>query len=298
MNAARAAAAGLLAAGLLLPTPTAAMTPQEDPAACVDASADRLAFIATSGGTRQAPTTYGQAPSSTAASAGDVTTVPTYVHVLRSPGGPFVKRTRVVAQVRVLNNGYRGRQSDRAAVAPFRFELAGVTRTVNRSWDHMTQGSKAERRAKRALHRGNADDLNLYIVARTSSTLGWATSPGAYDERPRQDGVVVSRSTLPGGSGGHYSAGDVAVHETGHWFGLLHTFAGKCGSRGDRVADTPAEARPSYTCPVGRDTCSGPGKDPVRNFMDYSYDSCMNHFTEGQVDRIIRMWQRFRAGGS
>ena len=33
------------------------------------------------------------------------------------------------------------------------------------------------------------------------------------------DGVVVTRAALPGGSRGRYSAGDVAVHETGHFFG-------------------------------------------------------------------------------
>jgi hypothetical protein len=311
MNVAGGAAAAVLAAALCAPGPAAAMPAPEGPERCLEPVAAGAVSASTDAVSRQAPTQHRfeagtSASPETAAGAGwagvapasAITTVPTYVHVLRSPRGAVVTRARVLDQIKVLNSGFRGRQSANAAVAPYRFELAGVTRTVNRSWDHMTQGSTAERRAKRTLHRGNANDLNLYIVARTSSTLGWSTTPQTYDERPRMDGVVVARTTLPGGSRGRYSAGDVAVHETGHWFGLLHTFAGKCGRRGDRVADTPAEARASYTCPIGRDTCSGPGKDPIRNFMDYSYDSCMNHFTDGQVSRINRMWQRFRAGGS
>jgi hypothetical protein len=223
--------------------------------------------------------------------------VRTHVHVLRSPRGPVVTRARIRAQLRILNGAFVGRQSQHAAGSPFRFRLVDVTRAVNRAWDHMDRMSLAERRAKGALHRGDADDLNLYVVARSADVLGWATSPQSYGESPRLDGVVVSRTTLPGGSRGRYSAGDAAVHETGHWLGLLHTFAGKCGSAGDRVLDTAAEARASYACAVGRDTCSSPGSDPVRNFMDYSYDACMNHFTPGQVDRMTGMWQRFRSGG-
>ena len=96
---------------------------------------------------------------------------------------------------------------------------------------------------------------------------------------------------------GGYNLGDTVVHETGHWLGLFHTFEGGCGLRNGLVSDTPAEAEPSYYCQTSRDTCPAPGRDPVRNFMDYSYDSCMNHFTLGQVDRMARLWNRFRAEG-
>ena len=204
---------------------------------------------------------------------------------------------RVRRQIAILNRAYAGKQSSVAARSPFVFKLAGIDRTKNARWLRMDEGSVAEGHAKRTLHRGDQGDLNLYIGMNKSGSLGWGTSPGAVSDSPRMDGVVIRRSSMAGGRGGHYSAGDAAVHETGHWLGLLHTFAGKCGKRGDLVSDTPAEARPSYTCPVRRNTCTAPGRDPVHNFMDYSYDSCMNQFTPGQVTRMRQRWSDFRAGG-
>ena len=39
---------------------------------------------------------------------------------------------------------------------------------------------------------------------------------------------------------------------------------------------------------------SDPGFDPVRNFMDYSLDACMNRFTAGQVRRIDAAFVKWR----
>jgi Pregnancy-associated plasma protein-A len=222
-------------------------------------------------------------------------TVNVYAHVLRSKSGGGVPERRIQRQVDVLNGAFAGKQSHAAAATPFRFRLADVDVTVNGRWSRMDEGTVAETRAKRALHRGNATDLNLYVGRNRSGSLGWGTQPTRLDSAPMLDGVVIARHTLPGGSRGRYSAGDAAVHETGHWLGLFHTFAGKCGRPGDLVADTPREARPSYTCPVRRDTCTAPGDDPVHNFMDYSYDSCMNQFTAGQVARMRHAWSALRA---
>ncbi len=225
-------------------------------------------------------------------------TIRVYVHVLRRKQGGGVSSARVRRQIAILNHAYAGKQSPVAAASPFVFRLFGIDRTTNARWFRMDEGTVTEGHAKRSLHRGNADDLNLYIAMNRSGSLGWGTQPGGYDRLPKMDGVVIRRTTMAGGRRGHYSSGDAAVHETGHWLGLLHTFAGRCGARGDLVADTPREARPSYTCPTRRNTCTAPGRDPVHNFMDYSYDSCMNQFTPGQVTRMRQQWSAHRAGGS
>lgn len=82
-------------------------------------------------------------------------------------------------------------------------------------------------------------------------------------------------STMPEGSLTGYCDGGTAVHESGHWMGLLHTFEGMdCEGPGDFIADTPCEAIPTSGCPQNKDTCPDQvGNDPINNFMDYSDDA-------------------------
>lgn len=40
---------------------------------------------------------------------------------------------------------------------------------------------------------------------------------------------------------------------------------------------------------------TSPGLDPVTNFMDYPFDSCMTEFTERQAVRMSEQWDAYRA---
>lgn len=102
---------------------------------------------------------------------------------------------------------------------------------------------------------------------------------------------------LGGGDLDRYNLGNTLVHEVAHWLGLVHTFDGGC-TTSDGIFDTPAEKEPNYGCNTSdvRDTCPGDGVDPIHNFLDYSDDRCMFHFTEGQVRMMQASYDVFRLG--
>ena len=214
-----------------------------------------------------------------------------YFHVIRS--GTSVSQgnipdSQIRDQIKVLNDAFRE--------WGWQFRLREITRTTNSTWFSMGYGTGAEANAKASLRRGGKNTLNIWSANPGQGLLGWATFPDEYAGAPSRDGVVLLYSSLPGGTASPYNLGDTGTHEVGHWMGLYHTFQGGCSGSGDHVKDTPAEASEAFGCPVGRNTCASAGLDPIRNFMDYTDDYCMDHFTTGQDQRMDWLWSIYRGG--
>ena len=216
--------------------------------------------------------------------------IPTYFHVINKGTGIAngdIPQTQIDAQMAVLNAAY--------ANTPFQFSLVSVTRTTNSTWYTAGHGTTAESQMKNALRQGTAGTLNIYSSNPGGGLLGWATFPSSYASNPKNDGVVILYSSVPGGTAAPYNLGDTGTHEVGHWLGLYHTFQGGCQKNtGDYVADTAPEKSAAYGCPTGRDTCRGDGVDPITNFMDYTDDACMDRFSPGQVERMDALTIQYR----
>ncbi|QRV72972.1 extracellular metalloprotease [Ceratobasidium sp. AG-Ba] len=221
-------------------------------------------------------------------------TIQVYWHVIQA-GTTLtqgnIPDSQITSSINALNSHYSS--------AGLSFTLAGTDHTTNSNWfNSVGPSTSAQTTMKSTLRKGGANALNVYTVGFKSGSgaglLGYATFPSSYSGNPKDDGVVILYSSVPGGSTTNYNEGKTLTHEVGHWLGLYHTFQGGCSGSGDSVSDTPPEASAASGCPTGRDTCSGGGVDPIHNYMDYSYDSCMTEFTAGQINRIKSQISTYR----
>jgi len=233
----------------------------------------------------------GQSPKANTAAAA---TIPVYFHVIQSGSDISqgnIPDYQIKNQMEVLNQDF--------ARTGLSFNLTSTDHTVNADW-FQSAGNGNDSNMKGALRRGGPSALNIYSVSFQSGPsrgiLGYATFPANYGSNPTVDGVVIRYDTVPGGNAPPFNLGKTLTHEVGHWVGLYHTFQGGCNNAagGDQVSDTPLEAGPAFGCPVGRDSCPTPGVDPIHNFMDYGDDSCLNQFTDGQIQRLRQQLQAFR----
>ncbi len=101
-------------------------------------------------------------------------------------------------------------------------------------------------------------------------------------------------------AGAPYDQGRTATHEVGHYLGLYHPFDGGCGtnscnSTGDTICDLDDLSSPQLGCSASPASCGvAGGGNPLRNYMNYTDDTCMTHFTQEQIRRMRCSMQHYR----
>lgn len=258
----------------------------------------------------------------------NIITIPVVVHVIWNAPAENVSDAQIQAQIDVLNNDFRLRNSDTLnGLHPYRqfigdaqieFCLAkqdpngnsttGITRTQTTvtSWtDNILDNI-------RSTANGGHDNwdptryLNMYVVNLDGTTLGFATFPDELATAPNLDGVVIRYEAFgtggTAGTGGFNvnAGGRTGTHEVGHWLNLRHIWGDTlCGD--DLVADTEPGEGANYGCPAfphrpSNQCNSSLNGEMYMNYMDYVDDNCMNMFTNGQINRMRAALNGLRSG--
>jgi hypothetical protein len=197
---------------------------------------------------------------------------------------------------------------------PFRFSRIKTTRMVNDDWVYgdlyYTNGEFTflSNTITASLREGGPDIANIFIVdgGQNGCVANFASLPYMQDIFPvgtytKADSIFLCAVSLARRDIEAPYEESTLTHETGHWLGLLHTFTGNSclqSNLNDLVSDTPQQAGPTglgcYECCTNKlDTCPKlPGRDPVKNYMDYT--PCSSEFTPGQVQRMYDEFNEFR----
>lgn len=234
-----------------------------------------------------------------------VTTIPVVVHVIFHLPEENIPDQNIFNQLAAMNRDYRRMNADSintpsyfepvAADCRIEFALAKVdpqgmaTTGIDRVYSPVSYWDFDDKMKFSANGGANAWDADNYMniwVCNLRDVLGYSSVIG---DAKNMDGIVVNYSVFNDlNDGGRYHSGRTAVHEAGHWLGLIHLWGDEdCGD--DKVADTPKQTTYTTGCPKGvsvscnNDSLRG---DMYMNYMDYTDDPCMNLFTKGQRDRM------------
>jgi len=143
--------------------------------------------------------------------------------------------------------------------------------------------------------------FNVWVMPIAGTILGRSTFPsfsgltdidGSMGETDTNAGVMLDYRTvgsknMPGPNTYWGGMGRTLTHEAGHFLGLHHIWGNsECGT--DYCDDTPRQKDNTDGCPgaVTASGCEVGINRMYQNYMDYTWDNCVNTFTANQVARM------------
>ena len=235
--------------------------------------------------------------------------------------GNNISDEQIYSQIKVLNEDYRRKVNTLgfnsnpigadveiefflASIDPNGNPSSGITRSFNLKNTYNVTNSNDLQTMSNLSYWDSNKYLNIWVATLSSGFIGYGEFPYAEiidgldsEAAENLDGVYIDHTVFGKKIGtntkGLYSFGRTVTHEVGHWMGLYHTWGdvvnggNRCGT--DYVADTPPANGPNSSafCRVISSNCAGiRTQNLIENYMDYSPDSCMNIFTQGQKERM------------
>ncbi|HEU4719057.1 MAG TPA: M43 family zinc metalloprotease, partial [Bacteroidia bacterium] len=245
-----------------------------------------------------------------------VYTIPVVVHVVYNTTTQNISDNQVFSQIQVLNEDFGRTNADanthwsQAANTTIQFCLAqqdpngNATNGIERR--HITTNVSFGTNDNVKHFSSNGLDawdptryLNIWVCNLGSSLLGYGEFPTTSVSQTF--GVVILYSAFGSNFTSYgtfadiqspYDRGRTTTHEFSHCFNLYHIWGddnGACTGT-DYCADTPNQANATTTCYTFPHTDACTGSSPgimFENYMDYSYDNCLNLFTNNQKSRML-----------
>lgn len=249
--------------------------------------------------------------------------IPVVVHIIHNNGTENISDAQVQQGMQDLNDAFRHEapyNGPKGVDIEIEFCLAkqdpsgNPTNGINRVVSTLTDHNSTNDLALKDLSRWDTKKyLNIWLVKEICMpSYGCGVAGYAYYASAHGasfDGIVNEARWF----GSSKNNSKIHIHEVGHYLNLIHTFDGGCPNtnclmNGDRVCDTPPDdSKSGVACGSSANTCTtdeddtslnnpfrpialgglGDQPDMHENYMDYSFQSCQNAFTQGQKDRMI-----------